>query len=107
MPRPRLNPAGPHSTIILWAPAMSHLDHIQPLDPDTHDAALTDCIHACWDGGVVDAGGIISIGIGLIAWGLSIYARDHGRVDIPGLRRAVTQSIDEVAVIDLRPEQAA
>lgn len=86
---------------------MSHLDHIRPLDLDRHDAALKRCIDACWHEGVVDAGSVISMGVGLIAWGLAIYARDHGRRDLPGLRRAAMEAVFEAGIVDLRPEAAA
>ena len=48
------------------------------MDPISHDAALTGCINACWEEGVVDAQSVVSLGVAMIAWGLSIQERDYG-----------------------------
>mgnify|MGYP001559485055 CR=1 FL=1 len=71
------------------------------IDPISHDAALEGCIDSCWKEGVVDPQSVISIGVAMIVWGLSIDERDGG-MHGQGLRQMAGELIDELAPISLR-----
>jgi hypothetical protein len=76
-------------------------------DLASRDAALEGCISACYGQGVVDADSIVSIGVAMIAWGLSVCERDTGDPEeVEELRDTALEAVIAAETISLLEKAA-
>ena len=72
-------------------------------DIAARDRALRDCIQVCRDNGIFDPDSFVSLGVALIAMGLSVQADlDPDPVELEELRDVALEAVMAVEPISLR-----
>jgi hypothetical protein len=72
-------------------------------DIDARDRALRDCIAACRKQGIFDPESFLSLGVGLVALGLSVHnATDGCPVELEELRDLAIEGVKAIEPADLR-----
>ena len=75
--------------------------HAICVDAKEHEAVSADIIRLLNNRGVFDADTILSVGMTVITWGLSVAKRDHGHSLMQRRRATASRCIQEVKLVDV------
>ena len=75
--------------------------HAIRVDAKEHEAVSADIIRLLNNRGVFDADTILSVGMTVVTWGLSVAKQDHGTALMQRKRATASRCIQEVKLVDV------